>query len=151
GGFNLSAGTVLILNNAALGAGNVALNGGTLQAYFAPRTFANTLTLGGDATIGGNALNVTFTKSAPLTGNRTLNIPDAITTFSGPIAQDTPGRSLTKTGAGALILSGNNTFTGPLTINAGVLTQDGGALASNVVNNATFIYNAGTFGGRLIQ
>lgn len=67
------------------------------------------------------------------------------TVFSGVIQDGPPfngvGGSLTKIGAGTLILSGTNIFTGPATVEAGNLILKGGSIASAVM------VNGGTFGG----
>ncbi|WP_445623199.1 autotransporter-associated beta strand repeat-containing protein [Lactiplantibacillus plantarum] len=55
--------------------------------------------------------------------------------------------SVTKDGGGRLLLTGGNTYSGGTLINAGVLQLgDGGtvgAIAGNVVNNATLIFDRG--------
>lgn len=83
---------------------NLVLNGGGLQY-----TGATTSTDRG-FTLGAN--------------NGTVDVSDAATTLtvSGTVVQQTGGnRTLTKNGAGTLVLSGTNTYTGGNTINAGIL------------------------------
>ena len=67
-------------------------------------------------------------------------------TYSGNISGT---GSLIKSGSGTVTLAGNNTYTGITTISGGTLAMSGGSLSSNVLNQATFAYNGGTFGGRL--
>ncbi|WP_229728990.1 autotransporter domain-containing protein [Oxalicibacterium flavum] len=52
------------------------------------------------------------------------------------------GKTLTKAGAGTLILSGNNSYTGTTTIDAGTLAVNGSIASSNVLVNS-----GGTLGG----
>ncbi|WP_244755950.1 autotransporter-associated beta strand repeat-containing protein [Pseudoxanthomonas helianthi] len=83
---------------------NLVLNGGGLQY-----TGATTSTNRG-FTLGAN--------------NGTVDVSDAATTLtvSGTVVQQTGGnRTLTKNGAGTLVLSGTNTYTGGNVINAGTL------------------------------
>ncbi len=59
--------------------------------------------------------------------------------------------ALTKVGAGTLNLNGANTFTGGLTVAAGALVQNENLQSSVVTNQASFIYNGGTFPGQLVN
>jgi outer membrane autotransporter protein len=58
--------------------------------------------------------------------------------------------SLTKQGAGTLILSGSNTYTGGTTVSAGTLQGNTTSLRNNITNNSAVIFNqaaAGTYAG----
>jgi autotransporter-associated beta strand protein len=126
GGTTLSAGTLSVGNNSALGSGALTINGGTLSATGGSRTVANSVSVGGDFVIGG-ASALTLTGNINLGGGtRTITVNNtATTTFSGNITE--PWYSgITKAGSGELVLSGTNTFTAPTTVSAGTLT-----LASN--------------------
>lgn len=69
---------------------------------------------------------------------------NASTAYAGVLAGN---GSVIKTGTGTFTLSGVNTLTGPITVNAGVLALvSGGSLAGVVQNNAGFS-NAGTVAG----
>ena len=83
-----------------------------------------------------------------LAGNASIGVTqiDGLLTINSPISG---GFGFNKVGQGTLSLTAVNTFTGTLTVSAGTLSLDGGSLSSNLTNNATFTYNAGTFGGRL--
>ncbi|MCB5175667.1 autotransporter domain-containing protein [Microvirga lenta] len=74
-------------------------------------------------------------------GDLTFNHPGALT-FAAPV---TGIGTLTKSGTGLLVLTGNNTYTGGTTISAGTLqVGDGGlsgSIAGNVVNNGTLAFN----------
>jgi autotransporter-associated beta strand protein len=122
--------------------------GTTLRTDGIARTLTNPVSLRNSMTIGGTA-NLTFSGVFSQTGSRTLSVTNTgATTFSGPafvlaennqartltvaaaggpvtisgVAQDGPGTggdSITKTGAGTLVLSGLNTYTGTTSIRAG--------------------------------
>lgn len=85
---------------------------------------SNALEFGGTVSLGASTPTVTVTNSAP-------------TTFSGDIGGPT-GVGLTKAGAGVLVLSGTNTYSGGTTVNAGVLLANGVNTGTGSVNvNAT--------------
>ncbi len=115
GGDNITAGTVIVGNSAALGTGLVTINGGTLQdsgrnSY----TFANQVVMSGAATI--NAIN-----------------PATTLTFSGNISGT---GALTKTGPGKIALTTADTYTGATTITGGTLALSGGGALLNTASLA---------------
>ncbi|MEI6606748.1 MAG: autotransporter-associated beta strand repeat-containing protein, partial [Verrucomicrobiota bacterium] len=128
-GANLFTGTTLI------SAGTLRLSGGAALADTSAVTFANTAgavldlnntseTIGSLAGGGSSGGNVTL-------GSATLTIgADATTTsFAGGISGS---GGITKIGAGALVLTGSNAFTGATTISVGALRVAGGtALADS--------------------
>ena len=119
GGITLSAGTLVLGNNAAAGTGLISLGNGTIQAGGAARTLANAVTLAGNTTFSG-ANDLTFTGATAVAATRTLTISNSNTTFGGVISG---AGGLTKSGAGTLTLSGAsaNTFSGNVTVNDGTL------------------------------
>jgi len=112
GGTTISGGTLQLGNSAALGAatGGLTVNSGVLdvQAY--------NLTVGSLGGAGGTILN-NSSGSATLT----VNMPSGATTYSGVLADGLGRLALTKNGAGRLILTGPNTFSGNTLIGSGTL------------------------------
>ena len=155
GGTTINAGNVTVSNNQALGTGAVTLNGGTLASN-ATNTVGNILTLQGNAGLSNITTSGTLTQtggnftldmagathsgivnlsSTTASGTLTVNVDSGTSTISGLIQNGaTPGTapgSLTKTGTGTLVLSGNNTYTGTTTISVGTLTLGGNNVLAN--------------------
>jgi autotransporter-associated beta strand protein len=141
GGTTVTSGTLAVGNGSALSSGVLTLNGGTLSSSGGAQTLTNAITVGANTTIG-NSSNLTFTGAVTLTGNRTLTVGTSATaTFKGVIGQSgsTP-YALTKSGAGTLVLSTANTYTGGTTLTAGTVTVSNG----NALGNGTLTLNGGT-------
>jgi autotransporter-associated beta strand protein len=108
-------------------------NGITFQADAGPFVLGgNTVALGGDIT--NHSVN-TQTIDLPLTlvgASRSLNAAAGNLVIGGNIGQSGGSYGITKTGAGTVILSGNNTYTGGSTVVAGTLVMtDSSAIAAN--------------------
>jgi autotransporter-associated beta strand protein len=158
-----SGANVLTLSGNNTYRGTTAVNAGTLLltgslASTADTTVASgaTLQVGGGASTGSLASANIVNDGAVL-----FNRGDAYT-YAGVISG---AGSLTQNGPGVLTLSGNNTYAGPTSINAGTLLLTGslaspadatvasgatlqigdggatGALASNIVNNGAVLFN----------
>ncbi|WP_438481951.1 autotransporter-associated beta strand repeat-containing protein [Oleiharenicola lentus] len=149
----LTAGTLVLAADGALGTNRLTLNGGTLEST-AARTVANGLNLSASSTIGG-AANLTFTGSLISTsGSKTLAVTNTGTTTFGNIdftslllnerltfsttggtvnvagtivGSSASNTGITKTGPGTLVLSSANTYSGVTTLSGGtlVLAADG--------------------------
>ena len=160
GGTSISAGTLNANNATALGTAGVTLSGGILGSTNSS-SVSNAVTLTGNAGLTGITSGGTLTQSGGsytlnmenATQSGTLNLSDSGTartltvqtdagtsTISGTIANGSTstGDALVKTGAGTLVLSGSNTYTGSTTINAGTLdfSHTGSAYAGNITLNA---------------
>ena len=196
GGTNLGSGNLIVtasdtvsggnVTNGPLGTGAVNLNGGIFQAAASnvPDLTVNAITLhntinlinantiiaSGSALNAGAGGNITFAGPVTLTGT---NILAVTANFNFTISGNISGTgNLTKTNVGALLLSGNNTFTGGVTVNAGagvlsnvgdlivgsntalgtgVLTLSGGALQDDglaprtLANNVFLTSNTNSF------
>jgi fibronectin-binding autotransporter adhesin len=96
GGVTLSSGTLAVGNSDALGAGDLTLSGGTLQADGATRTVANNVIISTSSTVAGLQ---TLTLSGVLSGSGTL----------------------TKSNSSVVVLSGDNIYTGSTSVTGGIV------------------------------
>ncbi len=134
GGTIINGGVVsgsMIFNNgtdSAFGRGNFSMSNGGILEYTGETTSTNR-TMGLNA--GGGAINVS-------NGSTTL-------TMSGIISGS---GSLTKLGAGSLVLSGNNTYAGTTTVNSGGLHLTGTNLNAGgiILNSANLLANYASLG-----
>lgn len=131
GGVTLNAGTLRLANNNALGASVVTAYGGTIA-------YADGVTI-------GNAID--------LRGSTTLDVATGGATQAGAIGETGGPFGFVKTGAGTLILSGANTYTGGTTINSGTLQLGSSSAVGSIVGTVTVgaggtfdVVNAGTSG-----
>jgi MYXO-CTERM domain-containing protein len=143
GGTVVNAGRLRVGNNTALGSAGLTLNNGSAfssagqtGAGVGDYTLTNALTLGGDVTLGD------LTDNGVLTLNGAVTLGSSVTRVAtvnsqvilGGIISGTTA-SLTKSGPGTLVLSGNNTFNGALTLSSGILraTTSAGALGAGTL------------------
>ena len=152
GGVSLSAGTLSLGNNAALGAATSVLTiaGGTIDVTAARTTTNNNAqNWNGDFTFTGTNTWSTGTGAVTLGGgNRQVTVSASTMTVGGAIGDGGNTYGLTKAGAGALVLSGVNTYTGATTISGGTLsagtTANLGAAASNLILDGGTLQITGT-------
>ncbi len=143
---------VTSINAGVLSVGTIG-NGGVAGNLGAATSVAANLVLGGGTlqyTGATAATNRAFTLTTGTTSSIDASIGATTLTMSGSGANTTG--ALTKIGAGTLLLSGTNLYTGATTINAGTLTASGGAAiadtsAVTVAGSATLnLANSETIG-----
>jgi autotransporter-associated beta strand protein len=121
------------LNGTISGNGRLTFNGpGTLNL-----TGNNTYT-GGTTVNGGRLIGNVNSVRGDITNNSELEFNQA--SYGNSFASISGNGSLTKTGAGDLILSGANTYSGGTTISAGRLIGYFGSLQGNITNNSQLQY-----------
>jgi autotransporter-associated beta strand protein len=130
GGTTLAGGTLSLANNQALGSGPLTTTGSVVD-------YANGVSIANAIVINSNT-----TQLQVLSGSATQ--AGAISELNGP-------RPLEKIGAGTLVLSGVNTYSGPTTVSGGMLVVTGSIANSAVtVNNGALLTGTGTVGAATV-
>ena len=149
-------GAVSITNTAAGIAGYTPI---TIAAGSAAGNLGGKVELSGDFTFTGNTNTNTVTIAAPtgtglqgviaLNGTRTFDIGNGSAavdlTINTALTNGSSTGGLTKTGAGTLVLTGINTYTGPTNINNGMLVITGNS--STATGNVSVAAGASLGGG----
>ena len=154
----INAGALRTASNTALGTASAGFDNATFVYGTGALQLSNNITLGEriylNATGGGNGALRNFSGNNTITGNVTLGwtapgvAASAVSigaeagstlTISGNIDG---AQSLTKVGAGLLVLSGNNTWTGATIVSAGMLRL---GAASGAPTGTVLTVNGGTF------
>jgi fibronectin-binding autotransporter adhesin len=143
GGTTLSAGTLNINNNSALGTGTLTIAGGTIDNTDTPNahTLTNAQAWNGNFAFTGTN-NLTFSTGAVTLGSNLTITANANDLTIGGIIGNGAGNAITKAGNGTLTLSGANTYTGGTTLNAGTLNINN----ASALGTGTFTINGGTIG-----
>jgi autotransporter-associated beta strand protein len=161
----ISAGGTMSINGYSTTLGPLNLNGGTLLSNGGDPT-AKTGSLHGTVTVGGSAKSNISDQNATsnnaykvgnntVGGTTTFNVGDVVAGVDlevstqlrddrdGGMAQVASG--IIKTGAGTMVLSADNGYTGTTTISAGTLQIGNGgtigSVAGNITDNATLVFN----------
>jgi autotransporter-associated beta strand protein len=145
----VSAGTLRFNNGGSqVNSGNpgMSINLGTNSTIILANRDAGTTSIG--ELTGGPGTTVTGQTSGNGTETWSIGGRGTSVTFAGDFVNKGSSAlsALTKVGAGTFTLTGTNTFTGPVTVSAGVLQiGDGGADGvlggGNIVNSASLVFN----------
>jgi len=140
GGTTNSAGTLTAGSTTAFGASTspLTVNGGTVDLN------GNTVTVGALGGSGG-----TITNNSTSTNVTLVESNSTTSTFAGVLSNGSSKTlALTKNGSGTLILSGNNTYSGPTNINAGTIQLGSatalGTSAATIASGAALDFNGQT-------
>ncbi|HYO07841.1 MAG TPA: autotransporter-associated beta strand repeat-containing protein [Tepidisphaeraceae bacterium] len=140
GGTTLAGGTLAIGHAQALGTGALTIAGGTLD-----NTSGSSLTIAngnaqnwnGDFAFNGTNNLDTGTGAVTVSGQRAVTVNAGTLSVSGAIGGT--GGGITKLGAGNLVLSGNNTYTGTTVVNQGQLEVTGGTTGTLTTSDSSNI------------
>jgi fibronectin-binding autotransporter adhesin len=137
GGMTLSAGTLNIGHNSALGTGIFTISGGTVDAITSAKTITNAMSIGASFTFTGTQNLTQGTGAVALTASPTITC--SANTFE--IGGVTSGAfAITKAGVGTLQLTGTNTYSAGTTLSAGTLNIGNDA----ALGTGTFTISGGT-------
>ncbi|WP_155495961.1 autotransporter domain-containing protein, partial [Pseudomonas coronafaciens] len=127
GGTFLDAGALSIGNASAIGSGTLAMAENTQINFASSFNLTNRITLTGDPYVDVAA--------------------GATTELSNVIADGSLPGDLVKLGAGTLVLSGADTYTGATEVSAGVLSVQGSLASKVTVDNGALLMGLGSVGG----
>ncbi len=139
-GVVMNEGILSAHENTSFGSGPVTLNGGVLQPW-GGLTTPNAFTVNGGTIRQATNHNDNYTGAFTLNAASTFDVATASLTVSGPMSGS---GAISKTGGGLLVLSGNNTQTGTLSVNGGTVRfASGSGFATNgsvnMLNNGSFL------------
>jgi len=157
GAITISAGILAAANNSSLGttAGGVSVTAGAVLSLSGGITVGDeSLTLNGTGISSGGGLRSTsgdntYNGAVSLSSASSVGVDANSLSLGGTVSG---GNSLTKVGAGTLILTGTNSYSGGTTVSAGTLQGNTTSLQGNIVNNAAVIMTQtfdGTYAGAM--
>jgi autotransporter-associated beta strand protein len=167
GGFGGGNGAASGRNVASSGGGGGAGVGGAIFVQEGGMlTLANSVNMSGNTVAGGRGgvdakSGGGFGPDMFLHGNGSLQLvdgPGSTQTISGAIVDQTGvagsggSWSLVKNGGGTTILTGQNAYSGGITLNAGILQGTASSLRGNIANNASVVFDQtsnGTYVGNI--
>ncbi len=135
GGTTVTSGSLTIGNNNALGSGTLAMAAGTTLSFL-------------------NTANFTISNPITISGDPSFTLPSGTTqTITGVISDGSVPGTIDMSGAGALVLSATNTYTGATNVNSGTLQVDGSIASSSLtsVNTGGTLTGVGTVGNTQIN
>jgi outer membrane autotransporter protein len=140
---NITNNATVMFNQAATGsyAGQISGTGSLIKIGGATLILTGPNNYSGGTTVGGGTLQGDTTSlQGNITNNAAVNFDQAANgSYTGAMSGI---GSLTKTGAGNLVLSGVNTYNGGTSVNGGTLSVNG-----SISNSAVTVNNGGTLGG----
>ncbi len=135
GGTNITGGSLQVGNAGALGTGTLAANGGVLDLA------GYSITVPSFSGAAGTITN----SNASGQGLSTLTVNQPVTTsFSGAINDGAAQVALTVTGPGDLVLAGVNGYSGPTTVNNGLIGNHVALTVSGILSNSPVSIQSGT-------
>ncbi len=142
GAISLANGAELQIENDTVFPAKILNISGTLRNNSGANTYNGSINLGGNATISTDAGSLNLVGNISLGGNGLTISSAAPTHVLGLISG---AGNITKTGVDLLDLNGSNTFTGNLTISAGIVQVNvASALGATGVANATTVSSGAT-------
>jgi fibronectin-binding autotransporter adhesin len=151
GGTTLSNGTLVINNAGALGSGTFTVAGGTIDTAGIGLVLNGTpQKWNGDFAFAGASQSFSLGNGpVALSANRQVTVAANTLSVGGVISDNGGGYGLTKAGVGTLVLTGDNTYTGATTVNAGILQVDGSTASGSAVtvDPGATLTGTGTVGG----
>jgi len=161
----IDAGTLVAANNNALGAGGFLAGTKTTVADGATLALQGNISMdehthlygsgvGGQGVIRNLSGTNTLTSNHSLKSNVALGADAGQLTISGNLYDEGAASGVTKVGAGEVVLSGSNTYTGATTVNGGRLQLGAGSSSLDYSSSSGYAINNGStlaLGGAMVQ